>query len=179
MNRSSAASPEVRLADLGLVLPPPAAPVAAYVAARGAWAVSAADRLPGQPPASPLAATGLLFISGQIPMRDGRLVASGPVPSHATLEQAREAARQCTLNGLAAARAALGSLDRIEGVVRVGCFVACDPSFTDHPKVANGASELLEAIFGEAGRHARAAVGAPSLPLGATVEVEFLFLVRR
>ncbi|MBX3357648.1 MAG: RidA family protein [Phycisphaeraceae bacterium] len=154
---------EARLAALGISLPVPASPVAAYIPTRLV-------------PLGP--SSGLLFVSGQIPLRDGRMLAAGLVPSQVPLETARECARQCVLNGLAAAKAALGSLDRIEAVVRVGCFVACEPTFTDQPKVANGASELLVEVFGDAGRHARAAVGAPSLPLNAPVEVEFIFQVR-
>lgn len=163
MNTNTNRSPEDRLADLGISLPTPAAPVAAYVPSRLV-------------PAG--AGQSLLVISGQIPLREGKLIATGSVPSNVSLETARECARQCVLNGLAAARSAVGSLDRIASVIRVGCFVSCDAAFTEHPKVANGASELLEQVFGEAGRHARAAVGAPSLPLGAPVEVEFMFLVR-
>lgn len=150
-------SPERRLAELGLTLPTPAAPVAAYIPTRRAGS--------------------LLFVSGQIPVREGKVMITGTVPSAVSLEQARECARQCTLNGLAAARAALGSLDAIRQVVRVGCFVACDTGFGDQPKVANAASELLVEIFGEAGKHARAAVGTNALPLGVPVEVEFTFEV--
>lgn len=149
--------PESRLLALGFTLPKPAIPVAAYVPTR---------RL-----------GNTLFVSGQIPSIEGKLIATGAVPSSVTLETAQLCARQCTLNGLAAAKAALGDLATIRSVIRIGCFVACEPAFIDHPKVANGASELLVAIFGDAGRHARAAVGAPSLPLGAPVEIEFLFEV--
>jgi enamine deaminase RidA (YjgF/YER057c/UK114 family) len=149
--------PETRLASLGLVLAEPAKPVAAYIPARRAG--------------------NLLFIAGQIPLRAGKLIAEGPVPSRVSLEEARECARQCVLNGLAAARAAVGSLKAIRQVVRVGVFVCSDAGFTAQPQVANGASELLVEIFGEAGRHARAAVGSIALPLGAPVEVEFLFEV--
>lgn len=151
-------SPERRLAELGLTLPTPAAPVAAYIPTRRSGS--------------------LLFVAGQIPLRDGKAIATGIVPTSVSLETARECARQCALNGLAAARAALGSLDRIQHVVRIGVFVASEPTFTDHPKIANGASELLVEIFGEAGKHARAAVGSSSLPLGVPVEIEFLFEVR-
>lgn len=147
-----------RLDELGLILPDPAKPVAAYIP----------TRLVGN----------LLYVSGQIPSRDGRLIHTGTVPVAVSVEQAQQCARQCVLNGLAAARAALGSLDRIASVVRVGVFVACEAGFAEHPKVANGASDLLVSIFGDAGKHARAAVGSPSLPLGAPVEVEFLFEVR-
>lgn len=146
-----------RLAALGLVLPPPVAPVAAYIPTRTIG--------------------NLLFVAGQIPMREGKLIATGSVPDAVSIELAQQCARQCVLNSLAAAKVALGSLDRIASVVRIGCFVSCGPAFTDHPKVANGASELLVSIFGEAGKHARAAVGSSSLPLGAPVEVEFLYEV--
>jgi enamine deaminase RidA (YjgF/YER057c/UK114 family) len=159
MNTSNAPAgrvdPEANLARLGLVLPTPAKPVAAYIPARRSGS--------------------LLFISGQIPVRDGAMLATGRVPDVVSLEKARECARQCALNGLAAAKAELGSLSRIARVVRVGCFVACEDGFGDQPKVANGASELLVEVFGEAGRHARAAVGTNALPLNVPVEVEFLF----
>lgn len=145
---------EQKLAELGFSLPAPAAPVAAYI---------------------PTKRTGnLLFVSGQVPFRDGKLVATGPVPSAVTLEAAQECARQCVLNGLAAVKASIGSLDRVKSIVRVGVFVQSDAGFTDQPKVANGASELLVQIFGDAGRHARAAVGCNALPLGASVEVEMV-----
>ncbi|MFM1890909.1 MAG: hypothetical protein RLZZ565_1666 [Planctomycetota bacterium] len=147
-----------RLDTLGIRLPEAPKPVAAYVP----WVRS--DRL--------------LYISGQIPFREGGLLATGPVPSATSLEIAQQAARQCALNGLAVAADALdGRLDRVRRVVRIGVFVACDPDFDAHPQVANGASEFLIEVFGEAGRHARAAVGSPSLPRGASVEVELLFEV--
>ncbi len=149
--------PEANLARLGITLPTPAKPVAAYIPARRGGT--------------------LLYISGQIPIRDGALMATGTVPGTVSLEQARECARQCALNGLAAAKAELGSLSKIRHVVRVGCFVACENGFGDQPKVANAASELLVEVFGEAGRHARAAVGTNALPLNVPVEVEFLFEV--
>jgi enamine deaminase RidA (YjgF/YER057c/UK114 family) len=145
------------LRGLGLTLPPAPKPVAAYI---------------------PAVRTGnLLYISGQVPLADGQMVATGTVGAGVTLEQAQACARQCCLNGLAAAAGAVGSIDAIVRVVRIGVFVAAPEGFTDHPKVANGASQLLVEIFGEAGRHARAAVGCSSLPLGAPVEVEFLFEV--
>jgi enamine deaminase RidA (YjgF/YER057c/UK114 family) len=149
--------PEQTLAALGITLLTPYAPVAAYLPTRRSG--------------------NLLFIAGQIPMRDGKIMVTGSVPGQVSLEVARECARQCTLNGLAAAKVALGSLSKIRQVVRVGCFVACEAGFADHPKIANGASELLVEIFGESGRHARAAVGSSSLPLNVPVEVEFLFEV--
>jgi len=144
-----------RLAALEIALPEPAKPVAAYV---------------------PAVRTGnLVFVSGQVPFKDGKLMATGPVPSVVTFEQARDAARQCALNGLAALASMVdGDLDRVRRIVRVGVWVCSDPGFTDQPKVGNGASELLVQIFGEKGRHARAAVGSVALPLGATVEVEMV-----
>ncbi len=151
----SAGSPSANLQRLGIALPTPAKPVAAYVPTRRA--------------------SNLLFISGQIPFLDGKLVATGIVGRDVSLEVAVQCARQCVLNALAAASAELGSIDRIKGVIRVGVFVASDAEFGDHPKVANGASELLVEIFGEAGRHARAAVGSSSLPLRVPVEVECVF----
>lgn len=149
--------PEQALSSLGIVLPTPYAPVAAYIPTRRVG--------------------NLLYVAGQIPMRDGKVMVTGSVPGTVSIEMARECARQCTLNGLAAARVALGSLAKIRQVVRVGVFVACGEGFADHPKIGNGASELLVEIFGESGRHARAAVGASSLPLNVPVEVEFLFEV--
>jgi enamine deaminase RidA (YjgF/YER057c/UK114 family) len=144
-----------RLTELGIELPAAPKPVAAYVPS--------------------VAAGGLVFVSGQIPMSGGGLLATGPVPSAASPEAARAAARQCGLNALAVLRDALGGdLDRVRRIVRLGVFVASDPGFTDQPAVANGASELLQEVFGEAGRHARAAVGSVALPLGATVEVELV-----
>lgn len=156
-SQNASSDPEQRLRDLGLTLPAPAAPVAAYVPVRRAGS--------------------LLFVSGQIPMRDGRLIAQGRVPADVSVELAQECARQCTLNALAAVKAATGSLDAISQVVRVGCFVCCEPGFHAQPTVANAASQLLEQVFGDAGRHARAAVGSIDLPLGAPVEIEFLFEV--
>lgn len=144
--------PESRLAAMGLTLPTPPAPVAAYIPFRRAG--------------------NLLFISGQIPLRDGALIAKGSIPSQVSIEVARDCARQCVLNGLAVARAAAGSLGAIRQVVRLGVFVCSEPGFYEQPKVANGASDLLVELFGEAGKHARAAVGSVALPLGAPVEVE-------
>lgn len=151
-------SPEEALRRLGHELPEAPKPVAAYVPA--------------------VRSGSLLFVAGQIPMSGGRLMMTGSVPGAVSLEDAQRCARQCALNGLAVAKAALGSLDAIARVVRLGCFVASEASFTDQPKVANAASELMLEVFGEAGRHARAAVGSISLPLGAPVEIEFVFEVR-
>lgn len=153
-------SPAGRLAELGITLPEPPRPVAAYV---------------------PAVRTGsLIYISGQIPILDGKLVATGPVPSKVTLEEATLAARRCAINGLAVLAGMLdGDLDRVEQIVRLGVFVCSDPGFTDQPKVANGASTLMQEVFGDPrGRHARAAVGSVALPLGASVEVEMLVAVR-
>ena len=147
------------LAALGLTLPPAPKPVAAYVPA--------------------VRSGNLVYVSGQLPMRDGTLMATGPVPSRCTLAQAQAAARQCVLNGLAVLGDQLGGdFSRVVRVVRVGAFVQSDDGFVDQPKVANGGSELLQQLFGEAGRHARAAVGTNALPLGASVEIELLVEVR-
>ena len=150
---------EERLAEHHLTLPEPAAPVASYV------------------PAVSVHSGALVFISGQIPIKDGKLLATGRVPTDVSVELAQACARQCVLNALAALRQEIGDLDRLRRVVRVGCFVASGPDFTEHPKVANGASDLLVELLGDAGKHARAAVGSPGLPLGVPVEVEFVFLV--
>lgn len=150
--------PEARLHELGLQLPPPPAPVAAYVPA-----VRCGD---------------LVFTSGQIPLRDGRVAYAGKVGSALTPEQGYEAARLCALNALAVLRAALGGLDRVAQVVKVTGFVNSAPGFTGQPQVVNGASELLLAVFGEAGRHARSAVGVSELPLDSAVEVELVVRVR-
>lgn len=150
--------PESRLARLGLELPPVPKPVAAYIPARRSG--------------------NLLFVSGQIPVAAGKLLATGRVPDQVSEDQARACARQCALNALAVAKDALGALDRIAQVVRLGCFVASEPGFGGQPKIANEASELMLAVFGDAGRHARAAVGSVSLPLNVPVEIEFLFEVR-
>lgn len=150
---------ESRLAAKGLTLPEPPQPVAAYI---------------------PSVRTGnLLYISGQLPLTGGKLLATGAVPDATPVDQAREAAAQCVLNGLAIARDALGGdLEKISRVVRVGVFVQSSQGFSSQPQVANGASELLVELLGEAGRHARAAVGVNALPMNAAVEVEFLFEVR-
>ncbi len=144
-----------RVAELGLIIPAVSKPVAAYI---------------------PAVVTGnLVFTSGQLPMVDGELPAKGKVGAEVDPELAHQLARQCVLNGLAAARSAIGSLDRITRVVKVVGFVASAPDFTGQPGVINGASELLGEIFGEAGQHARSAVGMAVLPLDAPVEIEFLF----
>lgn len=151
-------SVEAKLANLGLSLPTPPKPVAAYI---------------------PCVRTGnLVVVSGQLPMAAGKLLATGPVPSVVDLEQAQECARQCVLNGLAILKAELdGNWSGLVKVVRVGVFVQSDDGFTEQPQVANGASQLLVDVLGDAGRHARAAVGVNALPLNAPVEVEFTFEV--
>ena len=144
-----------RLAELGVHVPATSKPVAAYV---------------------PAVATGnLVYTSGQLPMVDGALAMTGKVGAEVSADDAKALARTCVLNGLAAARTVIGSLDRITRVVKVVGFVASDPSFTGQPGVINGASELLGEIFGEAGSHARSAVGVAVLPLDAPVEIEFVF----
>jgi len=146
-----------RLRDLSITLPKPPSPVAAYI---------------------PTVRSGrLVYVSGQLPFVDGKLMAEGTVPAKVSVEKAKECARRCVINGLAALQGEIGSLDRVRRDVRVGVWVASEPGFGDQPKVANGASELLQEIFGEAGRHARAAVGSIALPLNTPVEVEFLFEV--
>jgi enamine deaminase RidA (YjgF/YER057c/UK114 family) len=148
---------EQRLAELGIVLPAPAAPVAAYV---------------------PVVVAGnLAHVSGQLPFIGGELV-TGRLGDDVGLERGTAAARACGLMILAQLKAALGSLDRIERIVKLGAFVNSTGDFTDQPKVANGASELMADVFGEAGKHARSAVGVPVLPLGAAVEVDAIALLR-
>jgi len=146
-----------RLAELGIELPNAPVPLASYVPVR--------------------VSSGVAFVSGQLPLARGELLRTGSVPEAVSVEEAAECARLCGVNALAAAAEALGSVERVRGVVRVGVFVACGPGFAAHPAVANGVSELFQAVFGEAGRHARAAVGCSSLPLGAPVEVEVMFEV--
>ncbi|MHB1505630.1 MAG: RidA family protein [Sulfobacillus sp.] len=142
-----------RLKALGLTLPPVPKPVAAYVPA-----VRVGD---------------LVYTSGQLPFRDGKLVATGLVPIEVSVEEAYQACRISVLNALAAV-AMVADLDQVRQVVRVGGFVAADASFHDHPKVVNGASDLLMEIWQQSGQHARTAVGVASLPLGAPVEIEMV-----
>ena len=147
-----------RLAELGITLPKPAAPVASYVPA--------------------VESAGLLHISGQISVaEDGNLIL-GRLGEDMNLERGIEAARRCGIMLLAQIEAALGSLDRVERIVKLGAFVNSAPNFTDQPKVANGASELMQEVFGEAGRHARSAVGVTVLPLGVAVEVDAIVAVK-
>lgn len=148
---------DAQLAALGLVLPVPPKPVATYV---------------------PVVRTGdLLFLSGMIPLRDGALTMSGKLGDEISVEQGYEAAKICLLNALAVIRHELGTLDRVKQVVRMVGYVASTAEFTQHPAVINGASDLLVTIFGDAGRHARVAIGAAALPLDAPVEIELVVQV--
>ena len=115
-----------------------------------------------------------VFTAGQLPLSSGELVATGKVGGEVSAEEAQAAARQCALNALAAVKSVVGSLDAVRQVVKVTVFVASTPDFTGQPMVANGASELLGDVFGDAGRHARSAVGVPLLPIDAPVEVELV-----
>lgn len=143
---------DAKLAELGLELPQAAAPVAAYVPV--------------------VEAGGMLHISGQLPFRDGAIV-TGRLGEDRNLEEGVDAAQRCGLMLVAQVKAALGGdLSRVKRIVKLGVFVNSTPDFTDQPKVANGASELIAALFGESGRHARSAVGVAVLPLGAAVEVD-------
>jgi len=150
---------EQRIAELGITLPQPAAPVAAYVPA--------------------VEVNGLLHISGQLPFREDGSLITGTLGTDYDVEHGRQAAERCGIMLVAQIKAALGGdLSRVERVVKLGAFVASAHDFIDQPKVANGASELMVAVFGEAGRHARSAVGVPALPLGAAVEVDAIVAVR-
>jgi enamine deaminase RidA (YjgF/YER057c/UK114 family) len=148
---------EAKLAALGLILPEPAAPVAAYVPV--------------------VVAGGLAHVSGQLPFIDDVMV-KGRLGDDLTTAEGYEAARACALMILAQLKAALGSLSRVDRIVKLGAFVSSTADFTDQPKVANGASELMAAVFGEMGKHARSAVGVQVLPLGAAVEVDAIVAVR-
>ena len=146
-----------RLSTQGITLPEPAAPVAAYVPA--------------------VQVGNLLHISGQLPF-DGGALMTGRLGEDCDVEYGQRAARACGVMLLAQISKALGGLERVERIVKLGVFVSSAPGFTDQPKVANGASELMEQVFGEPGRHARSAVGVPVLPLGAAVEVDAVVAVR-
>ena len=143
-----------RIEKLGIEIPTPAEPVGSYMPARRAG--------------------GLVFTSGQLPMKDGRLLAIGKVPVDVSLQLAQRAARQALLNALAAVRDAIGSLDAVASIVRLNVFVNSSPGFTDQAKVADGASDLLTDIFGRAGKHTRCAIGVAELPLGSPVELDII-----
>ncbi len=147
---------EARLKSLGLELPVPAAPIANYV---------------------PFTATGrIVVVSGQIPLRDGRMEYVGKLGGGLSIAEGHEAAKLCALNLLAQVKvAAGGDLDKVRRCLRLGGFVNCTPDFTQQPQVVNGASDLMVAVFGDAGKHARTAVGVPSLPGGVAVEVDAMF----
>jgi len=149
--------PEKRLQELQINLPQPPKPVASYLPARRSGK--------------------LVHISGQIPVSDGDLMATGAVPGKTSVQAATACARQCTLNALACLKAEIGDLGKVAKVVKVGVFVASEPGFGDQPSIANGCSDLLVEIFGDKGRHARAAVGVSALPLDVPVEIDFIFEV--
>ena len=147
---------DARLKELGIVLPPAPTPAANYIP----WVVS----------------RGLVFIAGQIPMQDGKPGFVGKVGREFTIEQGQQAARVCALNILAQLKVACGGdLDKVARCAKVGAFVNCTPEFSDQPQVVNGASDLFVSVLGEAGKHARFAVGAPSLPRGVAVEIDAVF----
>ena len=147
---------ETRLAELGITLPPPVIPIANYV---------------------PFVITGnLVVVSGQIPVRDGKVAYTGKISQGMSINDGQDAARLCFINVLVQLKAACyGNLDRVRRVVRLGGFVSAPPDFTAHAQVMNGASDLAVAVFGNNGRHARSTIGVPSLPADALVEVEGLF----
>lgn len=145
---------EDRLADLGLTVPEVAAPLAAYVPA--------------------VRSQNQVFTSGQLPMRAGQLMHTGKVGGEVSAEEAAACAQQSALNAIAALKSELGELDLVKRIVRVGVFVASTPDFTGQSLVGNGASELFGAVFGDAGKHVRSAVGVPVLPLDSPVEIELI-----
>lgn len=146
---------EAKLAELGIMLPVPVPPIATYV---------------------PYVVSGkLAVISGQLPMAVGRVGVTGKLGRSLSIEQGQRAARTCFINVLAQLKDACGELDRVTRIVRLGGYIACDPDFTDHAKVMNGASDLAVAVFGDKGRHARTTIGVAALPLDAAVEIEGMF----
>jgi enamine deaminase RidA (YjgF/YER057c/UK114 family) len=145
---------EEKLDSIGIKLPSPPAPAGSYIPV--------------------VVSHDLVFVAGQIPSEHGQVRFKGKVGRDITIEMGQQAARLCAINALAQLKSALGSLDRVRRMVKVTGFVNCDQSFTDHPKVINGASDFLVQVFGEAGKHVRAAVGASSLPFDCAVEVEFI-----
>lgn len=148
---------DARLAAIGVTVPAAAAPAANYV---------------------PFMRSGaLLFTAGQLPLKDGKLIATGLLGRDLTTAQGQEAARMCAINLIAQAKAALGDLEKVAAIIKITVFVASTPDFTEQHLVANGASDLLAAAFAERGKHARSAVGTAALPLGAAVEIEAIFEV--
>lgn len=158
MSTETSVSIDSRIAELGITLPKPAAPVASYVPA--------------------VEAGGLLHISGQLPFGPDGALMTGRLGENRDLASGQLAAERCALMLVAQMKAALGSLDRVERIVKLGAFVSSTSDFTDQPKVANGASDMMEKIFGDAGKHARSAVGVPVLPLGAAVEIDAIVAIR-
>ena len=151
-------SPEARLAALGLTLPPVAAPLAAYVPA--------------------MRSGPYVYTAGQLPLADGKLLMTGRVGAQVSVEEGAALARTCALNALAAVASVTGGLSAVTRIVKIVGFVASDPSFTGQPLVVNGASELMLEVFGDAGRHARSAVGVAVLPLDSPVELELIAEIR-
>jgi enamine deaminase RidA (YjgF/YER057c/UK114 family) len=150
-------SPEERLKEMGIELPPAPNPLGSYI---------------------PAVRTGnLVFVSGMLPLKDGKLLHRGKVGSEVTVEEAREAARTAAVNALSVLKAHTGGLDKVRRCVKVSGYIASSPGFTEQPMVLNAASDLMAEVFGEAGRHARAAIGVPVLPMDSPVEIEFIFEV--
>ena len=145
---------EEKLKELGIEIPTPPNPAGSYI---------------------PVVTTGnLAFVSGQIPMKEGKVVFEGKVPENQSVDSARDAAKICIVNGLAQLKANLGSLDKITKFVRISGFVNSNPNFTEQPKVINAASDLLVEVFGDMAKHSRIAVGVTSLPLNSTVEIDMI-----
>lgn len=150
-------SPEERLKEMGIELPPAPNPLGSYI---------------------PAVRTGnLVFVSGMLPLKDGKLIHRGKVGSEVTVEEAREAARTAAVNALSVLKTHTGGLDKVRRCVKVSGYIASSPDFTEQPMVLNAASDLMAEVFGEAGRHARAAIGVPVLPMDSPVEIEFIFEV--
>jgi enamine deaminase RidA (YjgF/YER057c/UK114 family) len=150
-------TPEEKLKELGIELPDPPPPLGSYV---------------------PITRTGnLVFLSGMLPLVEGRLLRKGRVVENITIDDAREDAKRAVMNALSVLRSYIGSLNAVRRCIKITGYIASSPDFTEQPKVLNAASDLLYEIFGEAGKHARAAIGVPVLPLNAPVEIEFIFEV--
>ena len=152
-------TPEDKLRELGITLPEVPQPLGSYV---------------------PFVKTGnLVYVSGMLPIKEGQLTRTGRVGDAVTLQEAIEDARSAAINALAVVRSAVGTLDNVEQCIKITGYIASSPDFTEQPKVLNSASDLLFQIFGESGRHARAAVGVPVLPMNAPLEIEFIFEIRQ
>lgn len=145
---------EEKLKSLGVTLPVPPKPAGSYI---------------------PVISTGkYLFVSGQIPMKDGKVIHTGKVPVEKTIDEAIESAKLCAINLLAQIKAEIGNLDKISKIIKVSGFVNCTEDFSEHPKIINGASDFLFEVFGEKGKHSRIAVGVSSLPLNSTTEIDMI-----